>query len=180
MKVSKRAALGAAAVAAAAFAIPASAGPGNPKGGTDQQSCADGIAAASPSVLWTPNHRMHDVTISYSAPDDSPSTNDTTTITVDSITDDQIIDGEELVGSGNPSEGQDWQGVGGSATSAEGQTASTTVQIRAERSGTVQAGRHYYITVSCTEKTGGTVPNAMDSGMATLTVWVPHDQRPTS
>jgi hypothetical protein len=119
---------------------------------------------------------MQDVTITYTAPADSADTSDTTTVTVAAITDDQIINGEELQGSGNPNEGPDWAGEGQSATSPEGQPASTTVQVRAERSGTVQAGRHYSIMVNCSEMIGGTVPDPSSSGMATLTVTVPHDQ----
>lgn len=180
MHPSKRTALGAAAIAAVAFAVPTLASPGNGTHGDGQTNCADGSVTWNPTSVWPPNHKMQTVTINYTAPADSPDTADTTTITVDAIFDDQAAtDGsDELNGSGQPTDqqGLDWGGIGNSATSAEGDTASTTALVRAERSGHGQAGRTYTIMVSCTEKTGGTVPNPLDSGMATLTVNVPHDQ----
>jgi hypothetical protein len=179
VKLDKRIALTSAALIGIAFAIPASAGQHLASGGTGSTSCADGTVTWSPTSIWPPNHKMQTVTINYTAPADSPDTSDTTTITVDSVVDDQAgTDGSgELQGSGQPTaqQGLDWGGIGNSATSPEGQTATTTASVRAERSGLVQAGRTYTITVSCSEQTGGTVPNPMDSGMATLTVTVPHD-----
>jgi hypothetical protein len=178
MKISKRLALTSAAVIGIAIAIPASAHP-FASHGDGSTSCADGTVTWSPTSVWPPNHKMQTVTINYTAPADTPDTSDTTTITVDSVVDDQAgTDGsDELNGSGQPTDqqGLDWGGIGNSATSAEGQTATTTAQVRAERSGLVQAGRTYTITVSCSEQTGGSVPNPVDSGMAMLTVNVPHD-----
>lgn len=121
---------------------------------------------------------MQTVTINYTAPADAPG--DTTTITVMSIIDDQAgTDGtNELPGSGQPTDqqGLDWAGIGNSATSPEGQTATTAAQVRAERSGLVQAGRTYTITVSCSENVAGSPAPDPSGGMATLTVTVPHDQ----
>jgi hypothetical protein len=178
VKISKRLALGTAALVGIAVAIPASAHP-TAAGGTGQTSCADGTVTWTPTQIWPPNHKMQTVTISYVAPADAVDTQDTTTIKVDAIVDDQAgQDGSnELNGSGQPTaqQGLDWKGIGNSATSAEGQTATTTAQVRAERSGLMPGGRTYTITVSCTENTGGTAPNPQDSGMATLTVTVPHD-----
>lgn len=179
MKVSKRLALSAVAVAAVAMAFPASAAK---SGGTNSTACGDGTVTWSPTSIWPPNHKMQTVTISYTAPADSPSTNDTTTITVGPITDNQAAaDGsDELNGSGQPTDqqGLDWAGSGNTATSAEGQAATTTAQVRAERSGHGKDGRTYSIVVSCSEKIGGTAPDMTpgSSGMATLTVTVPHDQ----
>ncbi|HET6816445.1 MAG TPA: hypothetical protein VFH66_04380 [Mycobacteriales bacterium] len=180
MKTSKRIALTSAALIGIALAIPASASQHLASGGNGSTGCADGTVTWSPTSIWPPNHKMQTVTINYTAPADNPNTSDTTTITVDSVVDDQAgADGSgELQGSGQPTaqQGLDWGGVGNSATSAEGQTATTTASVRAERSGLMQSGRTYTITVSCTEQTGGSVPNPGDSGMATLTVTVPHDQ----
>ena len=151
-------------------------------GGTGTTACGDGTVTWSPTSVWPPNHKMQTVTINYTAPADNPSTNDTTTITVGAITDNQAAsDGSgELNGSGQPTDqqGLDWAGMGNSATSAEGKTATTTAQVRAERSGHGKAGRTYSIVVSCNEMIGGTVadPDPNSSGMATLTVTVPHDQ----
>jgi len=183
LKVNKRLALGATAIAAAAIAIPASGGTGSTHG-TASLPCADGTVTWTPTSVWPPNHKMQTVTITYVAPKDAVDTQDKTTITVAAITDDQAAsDGtDELNGSGQPTDqqGLDWNGIGNSATSAEGDPATTTVQIRAERSGHSQAGRTYSIQVSCSETTGGDAnvpdPDPNSSGMATLTVNVPHDQ----
>ena len=181
MKISKRLTLASAALVGIAMAIPASAAhPFASSHGDGTTDCADGTVTWSPTTVWPPNHKMQTITISYTAPADTPDTSDTTTITVDSIVDDQAgADGSgELNGSGQPTaqQGLDWGGIGHSATSPEGQTATTTALVRAERSGLMKSGRTYTITVSCSEKTGGTVPDPTESGMATLTVTVPHDQ----
>lgn len=184
MKVSKRAALGAAAVAAAAIAIPASAGP-RAAGGDGSQACAnmlgtaDGTVTPSTTSLWPPNHKMHTVTISYTAPSDAPG--DVSDITITGIIDDQAnADGSgEAQGSGAPTDvqGLDWSGIGNSGSAPEGSAASTTVQLRAERSGLFQSGRTYTIMVSCGEQDAGSgVDNPAESGMASVTVNVPHDQ----
>jgi hypothetical protein len=179
VKVSKGLALSAVAVAGIAMAFPSAAAS---SGGTGHASCGDGTVTWSPTSIWPPNHKMQTVTINYTAPADSPSTNDTTTVTVTSITDNQAAsDGaDELNGSGQPTDqqGLDWAGIGNSANSAEGKTATTTAQVRAERSGHGKAGRVYSIVVSCSEQLGGSAPDAdpNSSGTATLTVTVPHDQ----
>ena len=61
MKVSKRLALGAAAVAAIGVAIPVLADPGHPQGGTGQTKCVDtngknldGNVTWSPKTIWPP------------------------------------------------------------------------------------------------------------------------------
>jgi len=178
LKVSKRLALGAAAVAAAAIAIPASATPGSRTHGDGTAPCADGTVTWSPTSVWPPNHKMQTVTINYVAPKDAVDPGDTTTITVGAITDDQSADdgSDELNGSGSPKEGLDWSGTGHSASSPEGSTATTTAQIRAERSGHGQAGRTYSIQVMCSETTAAGLPDPNGNGSATLTVNVPHDQ----
>lgn len=184
MKVSKRLALGAAGIAAVAISMPASAGQGTHGDGTapcvnmttGQQ---DGTVTWNPTTVWPPNHKMQTVTISYTAPADVPG--DQSTIMIGAITDDQAAsDGsDELNGSGQPTDqqGLDWAGMGHSASAAEGTPATTTAQVRAERSGRSQAGRTYSIQVMCGENDGGTgVMAANEQGMATVTVKVPHDQ----
>ena len=84
-----------------------------------------------------------------------------------------------MQGSGAPTDvqGLDWSGIGNSGTAAEGQPASATVQLRAERSGLFKQGRTYTIMVSCGEQdAGSSVDNPAESGTASLTVTVPHDQ----
>jgi hypothetical protein len=180
VKVTKRFALSAVAVAGIALAFPASAAK---SGGVQTLPCADGQVTWSPTTVWPPNHKMQTVTISYVAPQDTVNTNDTTTITVGAITDDQAAaDGsDELQGSGQPTDkqGLDWAGTGNSATSPEGTVATTTAQVRAERSGTDPSGRTYSIQVMCSETngiTGTPDPDPNSSGTQTLTVTVPHDQ----
>jgi hypothetical protein len=178
MKVSKRVALVAVALTGVAMALPASAAKSS---GSGSVPCADGTVTWSPTTLWPPNHKMQTITITYVAPADTPDTNDTTTITIGAITDNQsAADGsDELQGSGQPTakEGLDWSGSGNSQSSTEGTPATTTAQVRAERSGTSSAGRTYTIQVMCSETVGGTPvmdPNGSDTAM--LTVFVPHDQ----
>jgi len=184
VKVSKRLALGAAAVAAVGIALPATAGNGTHGDGsapcvnmtTGQQ---DGTVTWNPTTVWPPNHKMQTVTISYTADADVPG--DQSVITIGAITDNQAAsDGsDELKGSGQPTDkqGLDWSGTGNTASADEGTPATTTAQVRAERSGTSQAGRTYSIQVMCGENDGGTgVMAPQEQGTATVTVTVPHDQ----
>jgi hypothetical protein len=122
---------------------------------------------------------MQTVTISYTAPADVAG--DQSTIVIGAITDDQAdSDGSnELNGSGQPTDqqGLDWAGMGNNASADEGTPATTTAQVRAERSGHDQSGRTYSIQVMCGENDGGTgVMAPQEQGTATVTVTVPHDQ----
>lgn len=105
-------------------------------------------ASASPSVLWPPNHKLVEVTISYAAQDCAAGT---CVLTVSS--NEPIDDG----GDGHTM--PDWEVVDG-----------THVRLRAERSGAL-TGRIYTITVTCTDLLGQTSETA-------VTVTVPHDQGP--
>ncbi|HVA61740.1 MAG TPA: hypothetical protein VNG13_14575 [Mycobacteriales bacterium] len=177
-----RLAVALAASSLAALAIPALASPGSPAGGTSRPgstTCADGKVTWSPTTIWPPNHKMQTVTINYTAPPDAtPVTSDTTTITVGAITDNKMVNGSELNGSGqpNPQQGPDFTGTFNTASSPEGTTATTTAQVRAERSGT-GTGRVYTIQLTCSETAAGTAPDLIDSSSTTITVDVPHDQR---
>jgi hypothetical protein len=113
--------------------------------------CAPTItgASASPSVLWPPNHRMVDVTLTYGTT--SCSGPATCTLTVSS--------NEPVDGSGDGHTSPDWEVVD-----------ATHVRLRAERSGN-GTGRTYTIVIVCTDGTGQTTT-------ATVEVTVPHDQRP--
>jgi hypothetical protein len=185
VQLNKRVALGAAAIAAVAISVPASAGQGGTHGNgsapcvnmtTGQQ---DGTVTWTPTSVWPPNHKMQTVTISYTAPSDVPG--DQSTITIGMITDDQAAaDGsDELNGSGQPTDqqGLDWAGTGNTASADEGSPATTTAQVRAERSGHDQTGRTYTIQVMCGENDGGTgAMEPTEQGTANVTVTVPHDQ----
>ena len=192
MKVSKRAAVAAALVAAGAATIPALANPSRPQGGTGTAGCNDGTVTYSPNNLWPPNHKMVPIHISYADIDDD---HDTTTIAVTGV---QETDGdsapmdatiaETFKGSGKP--GQIDAAPDSDPSNAPtggsdpGTPATWTEDVRAERSGTDGhgSGRTYTITVRCTD-TNGTDPTqtsefgpATETGTATLTVTVPHDQ----
>ena len=182
MKVNKRLALGAAAVAAIAMAVPSFAGNGTHGNGSadcvNSLGQKDGTVTWTPTTVWPPNHKMQTVTISYTAAADTPG--DKSTITIGAITDDQAAaDGsDELNGSGQPTDqqGLDWAGSGNSASAAEGTPATTTAEVRAERSGHDQTGRTYSIQVMCGESDGAGAMTPNEQGTATVTVTVPHDQ----
>lgn len=151
--------LGIAAIAAA----PAGAKGG---GGTGTTMCGNGTLTWSPAVVWPPNHKLVTVTLAWneSSSDDD---GDTNTLTVDNITSMGVDD----KGAGQPSskQGPDFTGVGNSGSASDGQPAQTTVQVRAERSGTDKAGRTYKIDVTCHS------PDDPMDGMASAIVTVPHD-----
>ncbi len=174
------AALGIVALIVAALGT-SSAAPGHPRGGTGSVPCNDGTVTWSPTTLWPPNHKMQTITISYS---DTDGDGDSIMITVDMITDDQAMaDGsEELNGSGQPTDkqGLDWAGEGNSASASDPGTATTTAQVRSERSGRVKAGRHYDIKVTCNDMGGIDLADLNElpgqSQTVDLIVTVPHDQ----
>jgi hypothetical protein len=113
-------------------------------------------ASGSISMLWAPNHQMHPVTLNGVTDADG----DAVTIAVVSIFQDEAVDA-----GGSGSSGPDGTGVG-----------TSTAFVRAERVGdpkTPGNGRVYSITFSATDAAGGTCTK-------TVTVGVPHDQRPGS
>jgi hypothetical protein len=145
-------------------------------GGSKSLACNDGTVTYTPTTLWPPDHKMQTITISYV---DADSDGDSTSIAVGAITDNQAAsDGAgELVGSGQPTaqQGPDWGGTGNMGKGSDpGTPATTTAQVRAERSGTDPAGRTYDIKVTCMD-VGGT-PSEMDMQTVDLLVSVPHDQ----
>lgn len=172
-----RLAVASSAAFALALVVPALAASNAPQS-TGTLACGDGTITWTPTSLWAPNHKLQTITVSYQAPADTAG--DTSTVTIGAISDNQAAaDGsDETLGSGQPTDqqGLDWAGTGNTATAPEGSAATTTAQVRAERSGTDQAGRTYSIQVMCTEANNG-VPQPQDSGTVTITVTVPHDQR---
>jgi hypothetical protein len=162
------------AIVVAAFG-PATAQPGHPAGGTGSTSCNDGTVTWSPTTLWPPNHKMQTITINYT---DNDGDGDSISITVGMISDDQAAsDGSnEMNGSGQPTDkqGLDWAGTGNSGSATDPGTATTTAQVRAERSGRDKTGRTYSIQVMCSDMGGSN--NEMEMQTVTLLVTVPHDQ----
>ena len=107
-------------------------------------------ASVNPSVLWPVDHKMIDVTVSYSVSDNcTPAAGIVCDLTVSS---NQPIDG---VGDGHTS--KDWEVVD-----------AHHVKLRAERSGTL-TDRIYTITITCRDASGNATTK-------TVAVTVPHDQ----
>jgi hypothetical protein len=107
-------------------------------------------STAAPSVasIWPPNHSMHDVSVlGVTDPDNNP-----TTINIDAIHQDEVVNGK-----GDGSTGPDGSGVG-----------TDTASIRAERSGKGD-GRVYEIAFTADDGNGG-------SCSATVSVTVPKNQ----
>jgi subtilisin-like proprotein convertase family protein len=107
--------------------------------------------SASPNVLWSPNHRMRDVTINATATDNCGAAS----CVVTDIASNEAVTGPGG-GAGNTS--PDWLIV----------NPSNLVQLRAERSGN-GASRVYTITVECTDSAGNKTTRS-------TTVSVPHNQ----
>lgn len=106
--------------------------------------------AATPNVLWPPNHKMVPVTVSVSASDVCDAS---VSCSITSVSSNEPING---LGDGDTA--PDWVITG-----------ALTVDLRAERSGT-GTGRVYTITVTCSDGSG-------NSSTKTVMVTVPHDQR---
>ncbi len=105
--------------------------------------------AASPNVLWPPNHKMTPVTVAVSASDICDAA------PVCEIT--SVSSNEPVNGTGNGDKEPDWQITG-----------NLTVNLRAERAGS-GSGRVYTVTVACSDA-------SQNSSTKTTTVTVPHNQ----
>jgi hypothetical protein len=130
------------------------------RGGTDtdtvvitvQDTTPPDIAAvaATPNMLWPPNHKMAPVKVTVDATD---LCDPNFTCEIVAVTSNEAIDG---LGDGDTS--PDWLITG-----------PLTVDVRAERSGTGN-GRIYTITIECTDESG-------NSATAMVEVRVPHSRR---
>jgi hypothetical protein len=182
VKISKRAALGVAAVAAIGFAVPTLANPSSPQGGTGGPvACNDGQITWTPSNLWPPNHKFVPIHISYTE-NSGDSDGDTTTVTVGTVTEQDGANPPQdatlpsVKGSGDPhnSDSQPDADPSNAPTMGSDTTPATfTEDLRAERSGTDGHGssRIYDLSVTCTD-------SAPEPGSQTvhIQVTVPHDQ----
>jgi uncharacterized repeat protein (TIGR01451 family) len=106
-------------------------------------------ATADPSVLWPPNHRMVNVTVSYDVMDNCPVPPGSCTLSVTS--------NEPVLGHGSGHTSPDWTVLD-----------DHHVLLRAEREGG-GSGRIYTITITCTDSGG-------NSSEEQVEVTVPHDQ----
>lgn len=109
-----------------------------------------GPVTASPNTLWTPNHTMRNVNLSYTVGMDN--CGGAVTCIVSSVTSNEPING-----TGDGDTAPDWEIV-----------SPTRVRLRAERAGT-GTGRVYTITVRCTDARG-------NHTFRSTTVSVPHNQ----
>jgi len=117
---------------------------------TDVEGPVISNASANPSVLWPPNHKVVNVTVTYTVTDNhSPPSQITRTLSVTS--------NEPVNGTGDGDTAPDWTVV-----------SPTLVKLRAERSGNGN-GRIYTITITATDEAG-------NSSTQDVTVSVPHDQ----
>jgi hypothetical protein len=105
--------------------------------------------SADPSVLWPPNHKLVNVTVSYDASDNCPLPPGSCTLSVTS--------NEPMHGTGDGDTSPDWIVLD-----------DHHVLLRAERAGNGN-GRIYTITITCTDSDG-------NSSNESVTVTVPHDQ----
>jgi uncharacterized repeat protein (TIGR01451 family) len=106
-------------------------------------------ATADPSVLWPPNHRMVNVTVSYDVTDNCPLPPGSCTLDVTS--------NEPVLGRGSGHTSPDWIVLD-----------DHHVLLRAERAGNGN-GRIYTITITCTDSGG-------NSSTENVEVTVPHDR----
>lgn len=108
---------------------------------------------ATPNTLWSPNHKLADVELTYEATDNCPG------LTYEVVS---ISSNEPLNGTGDGNTEVDWEIIDG-----------THVKLRAERAGG-GSGRIYTITVRVKDASGNY------SEASTVTVTVPHDQGQTA
>lgn len=181
MKVNKRLALGAAAIAAMGVTIPTFAA-NNPQGGTGTTQCTDangntmdGTVTWSPKTIWPPNHKWQTITVNYTDADGNGSP--TLMVSAPVGTHNQMTNGVEDPGAGNTQ--VDFM-PGAAGTASDPGTAQTFPQVRSERSGK-DGARVYTITVNCGHSSEGDLGNPNEAsgqmGTATIQVTVPHDQR---
>ena len=181
MKVSKRLALSAAAIATVGIAAPSFAG--KPSAPSEPTTCGntDVQLSISQNLLWPPNHKMIPITVTAS---DSESDRDHVSVTIGQITNSDETNGIDINGTGKPDTTPYTDETGSNQTKSFDDPGSATfgISLAAERSGHDRGnGRTYSIPVTCTE-TGGMDPNDTGEsltgrmGTATLTVFVPHDQ----
>jgi hypothetical protein len=157
-------------LALGALTLPVLASPNGRTGGAGGPvACDDGQVTWSPTTLWPPNHKLQPVTIVYA---DTDGDGDSTMVAVTNWSDNETFNGVEINGSGQPNPQQAPDVVPGMAGSGKdgGQNATTTAQVRAERSGR-GTGRVYTLQVTCMDM--GEMPSMQT---VPIMVTVPHDQ----
>jgi hypothetical protein len=156
MKFEKMVACAAGVAAIAIIAVaPAAFAKGKPTGPPNQfsTSCGDGTVLVTPETLWPPNHKLVTIGISYVETAADAAGADTISLTINSITDNELGQDPGTVGTPDgcgPSEA-DWAFSSTPVTNTDPNVAATTVQVRAERCGNdkAQGGRTYTINLTC-------------------------------
>lgn len=162
-------------VATAAISLVTTAGADNPVGGHGKATIAcgnDGTIRWTPTSVWPPNHQ--DVNITWTYTDDSD--NDVS-LEIIQKPHNQVVDGEELVGSGNTPFATDQ--LGGAASDSDG-SVDVVGYVRAERSGTEQGGRIYSFEYKAQAGPAGLTDGCEsdpDDDSDDIIVTVPHDCR---
>src|ERR1700720_1474543 len=110
-------------------------------------ACGDGTILVTPETLWPPNHKLKTIGITYV---ETTSDLDSISLTINSITDDQLSKDPGTSGTADgcgPSK-DDWVFDPPPVTNPDPNAAATTVQVRAERCGSL-GDRHYDINLTC-------------------------------
>jgi hypothetical protein len=147
----------------------AHANPTGPKG-PGFKDCGSSFSVVwSPTQVFPPNHKMVDGTLAYNAP--AGDAIDQLKLQITGIVNNEVVDGEEMNGSGNTLIDSNWDTDAVTGTGS----VSRAFQIRAERSG-LGVGRTYTVTYTATADpavaTGlGTSNNCSGS----VDVFIPHD-----
>lgn len=180
MKMSRFAIAGAALVA---FGLLAPAGAADKNTGSDSNPCGDGNSQMgsiswNPAQLWPPNHKAQNINVTYTDPDGG-----TNTLTLTTNPHNEIVDGEEVNGTGNTPSATDSTAPAGPQSGAN--PLRVTVTAVSERSGhkNPDGGRLYefdYVASNDSDSDG-----TPDDGCMTveglngdgIVVFVPHDCR---
>lgn len=169
-------------LAVVALLVPLSASAARDKAfGSDSIPCGDnGTISWTPTTLWPPNHKLHDVTFTYHDPDGG-----TSELTITATEHSDVVGGEELNGSGNTDPATD--SLGGADAGTDGEDAVVVGNARAERSGHSKQGREYnfgYVAMNDggtpsdpSDDDGCSGPDSNEATDDEIIVTVPHDCR---
>ncbi|GEM_PF-2610532 len=182
MRLFNRGLMAASILAAFAMAPPAFANPFD--GGQASIPCGDGQIVYGPIQLWPPNHQQRMITITYidnsaTGAVQGDNDGDQESLTIDSITDNQVSDDDGKdhgCGPSSKKQGPDWGGFDSQPlTALDPQNITATPWVRAERCARDKSEpRIYSITVSCGDPDSN---NTQNPTTVALTVTVPHDRR---
>lgn len=167
--IRRSALLAAGALALVASILPASAD--NPVGGHGKNSipCGNGTISWTPTTVWPPNHKEVPITWTYTDNDD-----DDVTLVITQKLHNQVVDGEELVGSGATPFATD--SLGGANSDSDGEV-DVVGYVRGERSGTEQGGRIYSFEYKADNALTDGCESDPDDDSDDITITVPHDCR---